>query len=609
MTPLTLTINNFLSFKQAKIALDKTGLVAVQGVNLDGNGADSNGSGKSSLFIAIRWCLYGETDKDMPSDDVVNDTAGKNCLVETHWLDEATNIEYKITRYRKHTKHKNKLRFEVKHPGLDWEDKTLGKNDLTQKSVNHAMGMDDAVFMAACFASQESPVDIPAMGDSELKALLEKALPFAKIDPLYKKYKAVLDGLTKEHSQLVSKLASDEHSLAGNTNLLMKTLAEEKAHLATQGHYRAEIVATLTKLKATLADLNKRVVDLPALNALQASLEAKSRELGSGNASLQMVRLEAAEKRLEALKKQGVTGGDCPTCMQPFPKEKLAEHKAKHDLDMAIEHIAIINLKDEIDTIWANAPIVDKLWEKTKDIMAQISDGADVNREIANTKRLMQNEAINYKRLEGNPFASSVEMLQENIKKDNDRINEIKARLPLLNADIAVYTNLAESLSPKGFRYHMLESVTNELNKQTNYYLSMLTDGKIGAVWSTVKRLSSGEFREAFSIRVNMNGRSNFGALSGGQKRKVRLACWFALQDMIADRAEKDVKLWVCDEVDGALDKAGIERLMSLLEEKARTKETVLVISHNNLKDWIANGITVSMKDDISEVSGFLNVV
>jgi DNA repair exonuclease SbcCD ATPase subunit len=50
------------------------------------------------------------------------------------------------------------------------------------------------------------------------------------------------------------------------------------------------------------------------------------------------------------------------------------------------------------------------------------------------------------------------------------------------------------------------------------------------------------------------------------------------------------------DEVDDALDPAGLERLMTLLERKARERGTVLVISHSDLKDW-ADQITTVRKE------------
>ena len=75
-----------------------------------------------------------------------------------------------------------------------------------------------------------------------------------------------------------------------------------------------------------------------------------------------------------------------------------------------------------------------------------------------------------------------------------------------------------------------------------------------------------------------------------------------ALQEVVASRATKPISLFVADEVDHALDEAGVERLISLLNEKAMTCGTLLVISHNPLRNWIDNTITVKKENGISTI-------
>ena len=110
-------------------------------------------------------------------------------------------------------------------------------------------------------------------------------------------------------------------------------------------------------------------------------------------------------------------------------------------------------------------------------------------------------------------------------------------------------------------------------------------------------RNSKGELREKFSIEVtNDKGAKTFRGLSGGEKRKVRLATALALQDLVATRAVKPIDLFIGDEIDDALDPAGLERLTTILEEKAKDRGTVMVISHNDLQDSISNIIQVEKK-------------
>ncbi len=64
-----------------------------------------NGIGKTMMFDAISFCLYGITSKGARGDDVVNNIVGKNCHT---WLEfSIDNDQYKLDRYHKYVKHGN----------------------------------------------------------------------------------------------------------------------------------------------------------------------------------------------------------------------------------------------------------------------------------------------------------------------------------------------------------------------------------------------------------------------------------------------------------------------------------------------------------------------
>jgi DNA repair exonuclease SbcCD ATPase subunit len=156
-------------------------------------------------------------------------------------------------------------------------------------------------------------------------------------------------------------------------------------------------------------------------------------------------------------------------------------------------------------------------------------------------------------------------------------------------------------LGRKGFRGEVLDHVTPYLNARTQHYLDALTGGSISAAWDTVSENSSGEYVENFHIKVaHESGVDRFQLLSGGEKRKVRLACALALQDLVATRAVKPIKLFIADEIDDAIDTAGLELLMGVLESKARTMGSVFIISHNDLADWVRNTLTITKRDGVS---------
>ena len=77
-----LEIQNFLSIGQGAIDFDNKGLVLIEGVNEDSPSSISNGAGKSAIYDALFWALYGKTKRVLENaDKVVNNVAKKDCKV------------------------------------------------------------------------------------------------------------------------------------------------------------------------------------------------------------------------------------------------------------------------------------------------------------------------------------------------------------------------------------------------------------------------------------------------------------------------------------------------------------------------------------------------
>lgn len=203
-------------------------------------------------------------------------------------------------------------------------------------------------------------------------------------------------------------------------------------------------------------------------------------------------------------------------------------------------------------------------------------------------------EQLEALKAEENPHTPTVAMGANKLARDIVDLSKMSLELDQVEARWGEVSMVADLFSPKGMRGEVLDSVTPFLNSRTALYLGTLSDGSITAEWKTVGETAKGEFREKFHIAVqNMHGSEDFEGLSGGEQRKVRISTAMALQDLVASRADRPIKLFIADEADDALDLSGLERLMSILEGKSRNVGTVLVISHNDLESWIPQQITV----------------
>ena len=101
-----LKIENFMSIGDAQIDLTDRGFTLIEGVNNNTNdNAKSNGSGKSSIFESLVWCLTGNTIRGNKS--VVNYNGNDGALVKLSFT--MNGDEFVITRTKDHSKYKTNL--------------------------------------------------------------------------------------------------------------------------------------------------------------------------------------------------------------------------------------------------------------------------------------------------------------------------------------------------------------------------------------------------------------------------------------------------------------------------------------------------------------------
>lgn len=646
MKILKVTFKNFLTIGEATLALDDRGLVLVQGENKDDTSADSNGAGKSSLPDGLSWCFFGVTARGVTGDAVVNDTAKKNCSVSALLRDGEN--EYLVTRYRKHKEGKNGLRLlkRAAEPGLAPLDLTKGTDKLTQDLLEKIIGCSLDVFNAAVYAGQEKMPDLPGMTDKQLKLLVEEAAGVNRLQKAYEvarlralERKSDHEGLLIQRGRMISdidrrdgellEIKSRRDTWAGNQSSRISKLAGEckdlKAELDEVNEGLAE--SNEAELREKIAKLDEEIAGRKAQEAeqekLREALRAAERELATTKA-----RFEGAGKELKHAKAHldgvdGRVGSPCGECGKPYHADDLADARKLAEEKLATLKREALSLKKQVEGAAERAQIASEQLSAFTATMTDVSRAVSAQKLLRDEIAAIESERRDAARItdqlkvklhqikdikaETNPFIDVVEKTELAIQGMRDRLKELEEQIAEAEIERQVADDAAKVFGPAGVRAHILDTVTPFLNDRTAHYLGTLSDGLISAVWSTLDTTSKGELREKFNIAVvNEKGAKSFAGLSGGQKRKVRLACAMALQDLVASRASKPIDLFIADEVDHALDEAGLERLMTILDEKARERGTVLVISHNSLSDWIREQIKVTLKDGFSSVEGVL---
>lgn len=638
-----LEINNFLTIGHAAVELDNRGLILVQGANDDDSSAGSNGAGKSSIVDALCWALYGVTARDVTGDAVINRKAKKECSVVVTLL-EGTN-QFTVTRHRKHAIGKNSLTvMQLDLTTTTQTDLTKGTDKETQEVVNAVLGCTLDVFQGAIYAGQEKMPDLPGMTDKNLKTLLEEASGTSVLAQAYAEARQRL-AVVKTRSEGVITRLNGEKARSVSQGVELVTLKDKQQEF-NDGR-KARATEHLEKIKpinenqkareARIAELDTPKVEAE-LAAAKARLEGHS-EQGAKLASLHTGVANAQRAQDKAQSDQGRLVNDLRNAKQGLaeiedqigkPCGECGKAYCAHDLETAkvarqkkIDELAATApaIRDAVATTATDFTAATTAYEGFKAGMTDVSgevatmgalqkildEAATLKRNIETDANNIEVHRSNAKRelTAPNPWDEPIKLKDEEIDKTLKSIGSIEAEVGTAEEELELYDNAVKVFGPGGVRAQILDTVTPFLNEQTREYLGGLSDGNIHAVWSTLTTTTKGELREKFNIEVTHDmGGESFAALSGGEKRKVRLATTMAMQDLVASRATKPLNLFIADEIDHALDAAGLERLMGMLERKAKERGTVLVVSHNSLSDWIPNEITVRKKDGVSSIDG-----
>lgn len=638
MKILRIEITNFLAIGQASIELADQGLVHITGENNEETSADSNGAGKSSIGDALDWCLFGSC-RGLTGNDIINTAAGKGTRVSV--LIEDEDAHYTITRYRKYPKKKDVPEVEMVQNG-NAVDLTKGTATLTQKEIIKIIGCSQDVFRAAVYSAQEEMPDIPNMTDKQLKNLIEQAANITVLDTAHQIAKERYDAAaTKvaskqiahdrledalQHSKQTFGALQREHDRWDNERASVLQEYERKARAALKDFKDAE-----NDHKPEESDeLDKKIADTQAkIDAVQSEVEREATLRSDYDRASQTEAMldgrreqaeEAFKKAARALKNiEARVGKDCGECGKTYETDDIAQAKSIASKDLIEKRDAF----NTADTKFKSAhKLSEAALEKLSEHQANMTDVSSENallrnlereknfadnlvKEIASMRDDAREAAEEWKRQKSatNPHAKLLTDEQEQYDTTEKLLQASKKELGDLRLAAEYAAKQIEVFAPAGVRAHRLDEATPYLNERTAHYLGSLSDGAIEATWSTLSLTKSGDLREKFKVEVEKDGSApSFKALSGGEKRKVRLACALAVQDLVARRASKNIELWIGDEIDDALDKPGLERLMSILEEKSRDRGTVMVISHNDIAHFARKSILIRKANGVSEV-------
>ena len=589
-------IKNFMSLGDVNIKLDNQGYVLVSGVN--NNPVDlarSNGSGKSSIFEAIVWCLTGDTMRG--NKDIVNCYSGDGANVTL--LYDIDSTDYKLIRTKDDSVYKTNLLIYI-----DGEDKSgKGIRDSEKLLKEYLPDLTPSLIGSVIILGQGLPSRFTDNSPSGRKEVLEK---LCKSDFMIEDLK---ERISSRKLALQSDLRSTEDKVLSTRTKLdlnRKELDSTKSLLNTYNNDTnydnliKDLEVALSNNEKELQSLTQQFETLDKqLNLIvieQSQLAQKKSEVTN---AIDLSYKEGIDKLREQATDISINIGTinnklreirnikdvCPTCGQKLPDvhkpdvtqfetelTELTLQKQKIDSDL---QSLMTKKQSEFDEAYKSfieqETILSQKYNVTRIDRDKVAKDKDrVNNDIVTQNKYLTKYTLERQNIQTNidNCKQKITQLEETIKCDesvllynNNVIEDINDRLSIISKFNTVVT--------RDFRGYLLQSVIEFINsKAKEYAVDIFETNLIDFVL------------DGNNITISYNGKQ-YEALSGGERQKVDLIIQFSIRDMLCQYTNFSTNLLALDEIFDNLDDLGSQKVIDLISTKLNDISSVFIISHH----------------------------
>lgn len=590
-------VHNFLSFHDAEIHFNNPGFTLVSGKNLcSSDNTLSNGSGKSSLWEALVWCLCGKTLRQ--TRDVVNTEFDDGCFVDL--IFEAGEDVFRLIRSKDHILYKTNLKIYINE-----EDKSgKGIRDSENLLQEYLPSLSENLIKSVIVLGQGMPKRFSGHSPLERKQLLEElsgsSFMANSLESAISSRKEIVSSSLSENKQKLSALFAestqrqenissicDRISELGDTEELLFVISDKEKDLEVLKEILTESQSQQLKIKSEIeendniinqADSNKKAeLNSPDIQELRNQVN----ELSENVSKLQ------AEQRYvknEIVRLQSVTD-ICPTCKQKLPNMiKVDTTELKERLDELT-----YNIQEESDKL---AVLRRDLDSRTNEVesrhqttIKEVKDKritASFNLSEVNSKILSTQSQINKIESEISTLKSRIQLYEEQRQnltswKENETklLDEANSNLETVSSvvdELTLRSNVIQKISQivnKQYKVILLQDIVNYMDNILKEYCNTAFPGiDIQVVCSESK----------IDILYNNKYYEN---LSGGERQKVDILIQFAIREMLCKFANFESNILVLDEIFDNLDAKGCEDIVNFLINCVHSVESIYVISHH----------------------------
>ncbi len=593
-----LNIENFMSIGVAEIDFESmVGFNTIIGENnMKQDNAKSNGSGKSSIFEALIWCLTGETIRG--NKDVVNHNTDGGTKVSVTF--ESNGHTYEIERYKNHHQFKTNLFIKV-----DGEDKSgKGIRDSEKLLESYLPELTASLIGSVIVLGQGLPSRFTNNTPSARKEVLEKLTQsdfmIEDIKSHVSARKTELDLEVRQHQDELLRY----RTLVSVTEKALDDLRCKLSDFDDIPAKRKKLNDTLEEYEILKKNVSTYIADYDSLDKQCSDLTSEYNSLETiQNNELLVIKNEHSEKSSALQSDLAVAKSTiltlerkiadakmvtdiCPTCHQKLPGVFIPDTESD-EVELEKCRAIVLDISNKVQSlreeylVYRWTEVEHKYKQKLHDMKEQLfklcekrTDASNIKVSAESAVRKMESKIVGieseiaYCETSRESVISDISSNELKLEELQDKIRGIEESEIVTQQHLAVI-NKFETIIKRDFRGYLLQDIIVYIDKRAKAYSNTIFGTDL--ISFTL---------DGNNIAISYNGKS-YEALSGGERQKVDIIVQFAIRDVLCAYTNFHTNIIVLDEIFDNLDDIGSKKVIDLITHQLTDISSIFIISHH----------------------------
>lgn len=481
----------------------------------------TNGAGKSSIFIALHYVLFGKTYNGKTLGSLVNNINKKDMLVELEL--EINDNPYRIIRGT------NPNKFEIyKNNELV---PVLGTATAYQEYLETSIlklteqAFKNMIYLGGDLLSQ-SFVRLSKKEKEEVFSILSDTSIFLELT----------DKIKTLEKEKVTEQTNETYILNTLTTTLIQTKEQYNTLVEQYNNQKQKQSANTDEIKAKLAECNNKIEQAKQIKSEYDNIDLTELEGKINDLKQKIAKAEASLK----IKEKFVLCGDCPKVANfvnmEFNKDELEA-----------EYNKVYSEYNELNT-------------KKQDLLKQLNEIKPFAVMKKEYELLLENTTVI-----NEPSRDVLDLVEKQVKDQEVKINSV-------NDYISKLRTLKQLLSADNLRGLFLKIHLPFINKTINQYINMFSNFNFNFMLDNTLKETIYKNNKPFEYK----------SMSNGEALRLTFSIMLAFIDICRNKFNTKCNLLILDEaLDSSLDTVGKNELLSILRQQ-KQELAVYIISHNS---------------------------